>query len=70
MNRLAVLEQDNPQYAVSHFWDSRLAANSPVGLDFLTQWVSDDLLNPFMFDNGAVGAPAGVLKILRGFHLL
>jgi hypothetical protein len=70
VNRLAILEQNNPQRAVFHFWDSRPATNSPVGLDFLTQWAADDLLNPFIFDNGAVWTLAGVLKVLRGFHLL
>ncbi len=70
MNSLAVFQQDDPQYAVSHFWDSHPAANPAVGLDFFTQWVLNGTLNPFILNHSAVGTLAGVLKVLRGLHLL
>jgi hypothetical protein len=66
---LAVLKQDDPQYAVFHFWDPRPTANPAVGLNFLAQRVLNNSLDPFIPNDSAVGALTSVLKVLRGLHL-
>jgi hypothetical protein len=70
VNGPAVLEQDDPQHTVFHFWDPRPTANPAIGLDFLAQWVLNDSLDPFIPNNRAVGALTGILKVLRGLHFL
>jgi hypothetical protein len=67
---LAVFEQDDAQNAILHFCDPRPTANPAVGLNFLAQGVLNDALNPFIPNDSAVGALAGVLKVLRGLHFL
>jgi hypothetical protein len=69
VDSLAVLEQDDPQYAVFHFGNPPPTANSAVGLNFLAQWVLNDSLDPFIPNNRAIEALTGVLKVLRGLHL-
>lgn len=70
MNGLAVLEQDDTQRAVIHLCNPRPTANSAVGLNFLAQWITNDSLDPLILNHSAVGTLTGVLKILRGLHLL
>jgi hypothetical protein len=63
-----VCEQDDAQGAVVHFGDARPASYPPVGLPFFTLGVLDDVLDPFVPDDGAVRSPAGVEKVLGVFH--
>jgi len=70
VNGLAVLKQDHPQCAVFHFYDPRPTANSAIGLDFFTQWISNHSLDPFILYHSTIRTLASVLKVLRGLHLL
>jgi len=68
VNGLAVLEQDNSQCAIFHFGDARPTANSAIRLNFLAQWILNNALNPFILNEGAVGALAGILEVLCELH--
>jgi hypothetical protein len=68
VNSLTVFERDNAQDPIFHFGDARPAANSPIGLYLFTQWISDNVFNPFIQNHGTVWTLAGVSKVWRALH--
>jgi len=68
MQGLAVSQQNNTQ-VLAFALNPNPFADAAIGLDQGMNRVGDGGGNPFIPDQGPVGAQAGVKKILRGLHL-